>query len=84
MPDRDERFTIPLDPETALRGLLRVDPTEIEPGQRWVSKTDTDDVIVIVGKMVNQDDTWPVEPVNGGDTVTITTNALLAGYSLAG
>jgi len=28
--ERDERFTIPLDPETALRGLLAVDPDDDE------------------------------------------------------
>ena len=26
--ERDERFTIPLDPETALRGLLAVNPDD--------------------------------------------------------
>lgn len=29
-PDMDERVSIPLDPETALRGLLKVDP-DAEP-----------------------------------------------------
>jgi hypothetical protein len=35
--DRDERLAIPLDPETALRGLLQVQPEpepESEPAER--------------------------------------------------
>ena len=28
--DPDERVVLPLDPETALRGLLQVDPTKID------------------------------------------------------
>lgn len=39
--ERDERVTLPLDPETALRALLQVDPDDepAEPTKREDSET---------------------------------------------
>lgn len=39
--------------------LSGVDPTEIKPGQTWVSKADGDDVIVISGR-ASRNDGWTV------------------------
>lgn len=77
--ERDEKISIPLDPATALEGLLQVDPTEIEPGQRWVSDPDE---IVILKPVANMDDTWAVRTAIG-ETATMTTNEIIAGYKLA-
>jgi hypothetical protein len=40
-PDRDERVKIPLDPETALRALLAVDPDD-EPADDEQDASDKD------------------------------------------
>ena len=47
--DPDERFSIDLDPEDALRGLLKVDPSESTPGSKrakldWITKATAEEL----------------------------------------
>lgn len=74
---RDERFKIDLDPEVLLHGLLAVDPTEIKPGDVWLSRTVREYHVTVV-RPADISDSWVVS--DNGDERVMTTNAILSEY----